>query len=142
MGIRHTFTCTIPDIEGGHVKPSNWNAEHAIDYETVETNHLVQAARGFDAAARAAIELEDQYAAAYASCSTTYGYTGDVLDTITVWTDGTKTVALFTVALTYDGGTGLLTSRVVTRVSDGATLTKTYSYDGSSRLTDIDRAVA
>jgi len=62
-------------------------------------------------------------------------YTGNQLTAIDVWEDNTMTVKLFNIVLSYSGNQ--LTSQVITRISDAATLTKTYSYTGN-RLDSID----
>ena len=54
------------------------------------------------------------------------------------WTDATKTVQLFHMALTYLVG-GELSTQVLTRISDGATLTRTFSY-AAGQLAAVTRS--
>ena len=56
----------------------------------------------------------------------TYTYTGNDLTSMTVWTDDTMTERVFEETATYVAGK--LTQSVLTRFSDGAVMTRTYTW--------------
>lgn len=76
------------------------------------------------------MELEMSFKAAKIDNYTEYGYTDGTLTSIDIWETAAKLVKLFGKAFTYNSGD--LTKIVLTRVSDGATLTKDFTYsDGA-----------
>jgi len=80
-------------------------------------------------------ELLNEYKMALETSYETYSYTGSRLTLKEVWTDNTLTTKLFSRTFSYTGSR--LDSDVVTRISDGVTLTRTYSYTGS-KLTSVE----
>jgi hypothetical protein len=56
-------------------------------------------------------------------------YTGSNVTQIIYWDSPSMTTQLFTKNMTYTGS--LVTQVVLTRISDGATLTKNIAYSGS-----------
>lgn len=56
-------------------------------------------------------------------------YTGSNVTQINYWDSSSKVTKLFSKAITYSGG--LVSQVVVTRISDGKTLTKNFAYSGS-----------
>jgi hypothetical protein len=79
-----------------------------------------------------AMELEMEFKAANLYCYKEYSYTGSNLTGVTIYTDNTKVTTLFTKTLSYSGTK--LTQTVLTRITDAATLTKTYTYTGGKLI--------
>ena len=84
-----------------------------------------------------AIELETAFKASAAFHYKELVYTGELLTQMNVWTDNTMTTKLFQIDYTYTGEQ--LTTVVVTRISDSATLTKTLAYTGDT-LDSIEKS--
>jgi len=80
------------------------------------------------------LELEMAFKAASIARYTEFTYVGKNLTSINVYVDNTKAVQLFGKVLTYTGKN--LTKIVLTRNSDGATLTKNLVYVGKN-LTSV-----
>jgi hypothetical protein len=62
-----------------------------------------------------------------------------LLTNIGIWTDSGKTTKLFNKDLTYNVSKQLIETEL-TRISDSATLTSTFTYNSSKQLINIDRA--
>jgi len=89
----------------------------------------------YTTAEKLAMEMEMAFKAASLSNYREFAYVSGDLNTITIYTDDTKTVTLFTKDFTYNVG-GDLTELLLTRDSDGSQLLKTFAYtDGD--LTSI-----
>lgn len=82
-----------------------------------------------DTREKSAIELENQFISASSAYHKTLTYSGAALTDIDIYVDDTLAIKLFNKNLTYSGDT--LTSIVITRMSDGASITKTLGYSGS-----------
>jgi hypothetical protein len=80
------------------------------------------------------LELEMEFKAAEIARYKELSYVGKDLTGIDIYVDNTKTVQLFSKVLTYVGKN--LTKTVLTRTSDGATLTKDFVYAGKD-LTSV-----
>ncbi len=80
------------------------------------------------------IELETAYKAAYLTRYKEFTYVGDNLTAVDIYDTPAKTNLLFSKTLTYIGPT--LTQTVLTRASDGRTLTKDFAYTGDN-LTSV-----
>jgi hypothetical protein len=83
-----------------------------------------------DDAEKLNIELESEYKAASLSRFKELTYVGKNLTAVNIYDGPAKTFHLFSKALTYVGKN--LTQVVLTRISDGATLTKTLAYVGKN----------
>ena len=83
----------------------------------------------FSATEKSNLELEMEFKAAQLTTFTEFAYTGNNLTTADIYVDATKIVKLFNKVLSYTGNT--LTTTVLTRISDSATLTKTFTYAGN-----------
>lgn len=81
--------------------------------------------------------FEAEYRFAAADRWKVLSYTGDDLSAINIYEDQTLAVHLWSNALSYDGG-GKLIQTLLTRISDSATLTKTFTYDGGDNLVSVD----
>jgi len=77
-------------------------------------------------------ELLNEYKMALETFYETYSYTGNKLTLKEVWTDNTLVTKLFSRTFSYTGSR--LDSDVVTRISDGVTLTRIYSYIGNKLI--------
>jgi len=88
-----------------------------------------------------ALELELAFKSAHLSNYKEYAYDvgGNLID-IDIYDSSAKALLIFHKDLVYDGN-GYLISSVLTRVSDGATLTKTYTYAGAD-LASVDVVAA
>ena len=75
-------------------------------------------------------ELESQFNAASKSYYKRLIYTGDALTGIDIYVDDTMGIKLFGKVLTYTGDD--LTDITITRVSDGASMSKTLTYASGS----------
>ncbi len=80
------------------------------------------------------LEMELEFKSANLTNYKTYGYTLGKLTLVEVWETSGMLTKLFSKTLAYTGT--LLTTTVLTRVSDSATLTRTYAYSGST-LTSV-----
>lgn len=69
-----------------------------------------------------------------------FTYTGTKLTLIEIWDSATKLDLLFTKSFVYTGD--LITSIILTRLRDGAILTKTLSYDINDRLSSVAKIVS
>lgn len=85
-----------------------------------------------------AMEEELAFDSDQASYYSEYGYTGDDLSTLDIYTDSGKGTKLWDIDYTYT--TGKLTTVVVVRQSDSTTLTYTYAYTGD-KLTSVTKAI-
>jgi hypothetical protein len=75
-----------------------------------------------------AMELQMQFKASKLSNYKELTWTGDQLTATDIYEDDTKTIKLFNLVLSYDVN-GVLEQTVLTRISDGSTLTKDFEYD-------------
>ena len=75
------------------------------------------------------LEMELEYRTTNLSNFKVLLYTGNKLTTVNIYEDNTKTVLMFNKALSYTGNN--LTSTILTRLSDGAVLSKALVYTGS-----------
>lgn len=82
------------------------------------------------------LELELAQLLATLDCFTELSYTGDKLTLIEIFTDSGMLTKLFEKTFTYTGDN--LTTMTITRMSDGATITCSYSYSGST-LISVDK---
>ena len=80
-----------------------------------------------------AIEMEMEFIAAKANYYQEFFYTGNALTSAGIWEDSGKASKLFGKALSYSGNK--LVQTVLTRVSDGTTLTKDFTYTGNQLAT-------
>ncbi len=80
------------------------------------------------------LELEMEFKAAEIARFKEFTYAGKDLTAVDIYTDNTKAVQLFDKTFTYVGKN--LTQTVLTRTSDGATLTKDFVYSGKD-LTNV-----
>ena len=94
----------------------------------------------YTTAQKLGLEMEMEFKAANLSNYKTYTYTGSNLTAVDIWTTPAMATKLFGKALTYDGS-NQLTQSVLTRVSDGATLTRTLAYTGAN-LTSTNSVAA
>jgi len=81
---------------------------------------------GFSGRMSLNLEMELEFKEAYLLYYKEFGYTGDDLTSIDIYTDASKGTKLFSKLLSY--AVGVLSSTVLTRMSDLATLTKNYAY--------------
>ena len=81
-----------------------------------------------------AMELEMEFKAVNLYYYKEFSYTGTQLTGIDIYEDDTKAIALFSKTLTYVDNK--LSQTDLTRISDSATLTKTFAYVGAN-LTSI-----
>lgn len=72
-------------------------------------------------------ELEEAWKLAYKSYYAEFSYTAGALTNVGIWNSAAKTTKLFNKDFTYVAG--LLTTVVLTRISDSKTLTKTFTYN-------------
>jgi hypothetical protein len=86
----------------------------------------------FSQAEKLALELEMEFKAANLYYYKELNYTDNKLTGVDIYTDNTKIVALFSKSLTYSDNK--LMQINLTRISDGATLTKVFNYSGSSLI--------
>ena len=86
----------------------------------------------FSQAEKLTLELEMEFKAANLYYYKELSYTDTKLTGVDIYTDNTKTVTLFSKSLTYSDNK--LTQSNLTRISDGATLTKVFNYSGSSLI--------
>jgi hypothetical protein len=75
-----------------------------------------------------AMELQMQFKASKLSNYKELTWTGDLLTATDVYEDNSKAVKLFNLVLSYDVN-DVLVQTVLTRISDSATLTKTFEYN-------------
>jgi hypothetical protein len=161
MAIRHNFVSPIPnDPDPNIIGSLEWNDDHTIDPGSIGTTELadgsvttpkladgavttVKIADGAvtseklsDDAVSANLEMELEFKGAYLLNYKEFSYTGPRLTLVEIWDAPGKTLQLFSKTLAYTGAR--LTSTVLTRISDGATLTSTYAYTGAN-LTSITR---
>lgn len=78
------------------------------------------------------LELEMEFKASQLSNFKELLYTGNNLTTVNTYTDNTMTVLLFNKTLSYTGNK--LTQTVLTRISDGAVVTKDLTYSGNNLI--------
>jgi len=92
----------------------------------------------FSQAEKLALELEMDFKASKLLCYKEPGsYTDGYLTLVDVWETPAKLVKLFSKALSYTDG--LCTQSVLTRIADGATLTKTLTYDDQGQWASTTR---
>lgn len=95
-----------------------------------------QIGRLWEPSERNNLELEMAFQASQLLYYKKLAYTGNKLTLVSIYTDNTEIVQLFNKALSYTGNN--LVQVVLTRVADGATVTKTLAYTGNN-LTSITR---
>ncbi len=84
------------------------------------------------------IELEFATALSNSSSFKELSYTGNKVTLIEIWESSSKTYKLFSKALTYSGNK--VTTIVLTRHTDGTTMTKSLSYTGNN-VTSVTKTV-
>jgi hypothetical protein len=89
----------------------------------------------FNQVEKLALELEMEFKAVKLYCYKEFTYVDGQLTGVNVYEDNTKTVQLFNKILAYTGSR--LTQTVLTRISDGATLTKDFVYDVDNNLESV-----
>ena len=78
------------------------------------------------------IELEGMFKEAYSTMAVEYGYNGEQLSGIDVWTDVSKLNKLFEKRFTYSGDK--LQQTVLTDLKSGYVLTVTFGYSGDQLI--------
>jgi hypothetical protein len=120
----YTFTATKRVTVGHTTKKTDFDASaENTDY----LNDLMKA-----------MEEELAFDADQESYYSEYGYSGDDLSTLDIYTDSGKVTKLWDIDYTYT--TGKLTTVVAVRQSDSTTLTYTYAYTGD-KLTSVTKAI-
>ena len=82
-----------------------------------------------------AMELEMSFKASKLYYYKEFLYSGGNLTTIDIYESATKIVKLFSKTITYTSGN--VTQTVLTRISDNATVTKSFDYDVDDNLESI-----
>ena len=101
---------------------------------TIELTSPSTTSKGLDE-----LSLELQWIYYYANFYTELTYNiSKVLTSVDIYIDNTKVTKLFSKDFTYDLS-GRCSQVLVTRISDGKTLTKTLTYDGSGYLLTATR---
>lgn len=125
----YTHTVTSKTINTFKVDLSDYTDSINYQFDWLITVDGLSPSAVYSLDEKKAIEMEMEFIAAKANYYQEFFYTGNQLTSAGVWTTAAKIEKLFGKTLTYAGNK--LTQTLLTRVSDGATLTKTFAYTGN-----------
>lgn len=129
----NSLTITPSGITG-----SNINGETSLVVTTPEDYVFIYTVNGWRAQAvytpeeKSNLELELEFKASQLTSFKELSYTGNNLTTVNIYTDNLMTILLFTKSLSYTGSK--LVQTILTRISDGAVVTKDLTYSGNNLI--------